>query len=159
MSFTKIMENNNMVKIREYQDTDFEQIVQMYYCLLHEVYPNHKIKGIAHCYQNVLNWINWNYDIMVTYKDDEITGFGLCYMDSMGGAVEDYYQGEIIYIKPEYRKGRSAYLIYHTAMIMADKYNMILATNASDVTESSHISKKLGQQIYTHYERIPNVTR
>jgi hypothetical protein len=144
-----------VVKIREFQEDDFEEIAQMYHSLLKEVYPNHNIKPILYACKNIMNWIDWNYDIMVTYKDDEITGFGLCYMDSMGGAVEDYYQGEIIYIKPEYRKGRSAYLIYHTAMIMADKYNMILATNASDVTESSHISKKLGQLVYSHYERMP----
>ena len=148
-----------VVKIREFKPDDIEAVTRMYHKLLHEVYPNHTIKPILNCYKLVMKWIEWNYDIMVTYKGEEITGFGLCYIDSMGGIVEDFYQGEIIYIKPEYRKGRSAYLIYHTAMIMADKYNMILATNASDVTESSHISKKLGQQIYTHYERIPNVTR
>jgi hypothetical protein len=144
-----------VVKIREFQEDDFEEIAQMYHSLLKEVYPNHNIKPILYACKNIMNWIEWKYDIMVTYKDDEITGFGLCYMDSMGGAVEDYYQGEIIYIKPEYRKGRSAYLIYQTAMNLADKYSVILATNASDITESSHISKKLGQLVYSHYERMP----
>ena len=145
-----------MVKIREYQESDFEEIVQMYHALLHEAYPQHKIKPIQHCYQNVLAWINFKYDIMVTYKDEAITGFSLCYFDNMGGVVEDYYQAECIYIKPEYRKGRSAYLFYHTAMLYADSQGVIIATNASDTTESSHISNKLGTLIYSHYERIPN---
>lgn len=144
-----------MVKIREYQESDFLEIINMYHALLHEVYPNRNIKPIQYACRNVLNWIDWNYDIMVTYKGDEITGFSLCYMDSMGGVVDDFYQGEIVYIKPEYRKGRSAYLIYNTAMNIADKLGVILSTNASDITESSHISKKLGQPLYTQFERIP----
>lgn len=145
-----------MVKIREYQESDYEEIVDMYYELIKMLYPNHTIKSKQHFHMNVINWLNWNYDIIVTYNEEAITGFSMCYVDSMGGIVEDYYQGEIIYIKPEYRKGRSAYLIYHTNMAYAESRGMILATNASDITESSGISAKLGDKIYTHYERIPN---
>ena len=145
-----------MVKIRRYEDKDFEEVVQMYSDLIHTLYPNHTIKPIQYFYSNVLNWINWNYDIIITYNEEAITGFSMCYVDSMGGIVEDYYQGEIIYIKPEYRKSRSAYLIYYTNMNYADSQGMILATNAADTTESSHISAKLGEKTYTHYERKPN---
>ncbi len=145
-----------MVKVREYHDTDFEEVVEMYMALIHELYPNHKIKPVQHFCSNILNWINWNYDIILTYNEEAITGFSMCYIDSMGGIVEDYYQGEIIYIKPQYRKGRSAYMIYKTNIAMADSQGMILATNASDTTESSHISNKLGVKTYTHYQRMPN---
>ena len=146
-----------MVEIRDYKDSDYEEIVKMYYQLLHDVYPYHTIKPIQHSYRNVLNWIALNYDIMVTYDESEVTGFTMCFIDSMGGAVEDYLQADVIYVKPEYRKGRSAYLLYTTVMAYADNLGLLIATNASDVTESSHISSKLGKLIYSHYERLPDV--
>lgn len=144
-----------MVKVRDYKDTDFEEIVEMYYQMCLEVYPHRKFKSKQHFYKNVLNWIEWNYDIIVTVKDEEITGFTMCYFDSMGGICEDYYVGECIYVKPKYRKTRSAYLMYHTAINYADSLGMILSTNASDITESSHISKKLGVRVFTKFEKLP----
>ena len=145
-----------MVKIRRYEEKDYEEVVAMYYDLLKTIHANHKLKPMQYFYQNVLDWIDCNYDIMLTYDDTDITGFCLSYVDAMGGIVEDFYQGEVVYVKPQYRKGRSAYLQYTTVLGLADEHNMICATNASNITESSHISNKLGSLIYTHYERMPN---
>lgn len=145
-----------MVNIRLYEEQDFEEVVKMYHALLVEVYPHHKVKPILHCYQNVLNWIKWNYDIIITHNEKEITGFSLCYVDSMGGVVEDYYQGECIYIKHKYRKGRSAFMMYSYITAYADNMGYIISTNASMLTESHKIAGKLGEPIFTNYQRIPN---
>jgi hypothetical protein len=107
-----------VVKIREFQEDDFEEIAQMYHSLLKEVYPNHNIKPILYACRNIMNWIDWNYDIMVTYKDDEITGFGLCLYGLNGWSSRRLtIKARLSTSSLEYRKGRSAYLIYHTAII------------------------------------------
>ena len=144
-----------MVTIRAFKDTDFEEVVDMYYKLVHDVYPHRTFKAKAYFYKNVLNWIEWNYDIIITEDNGVVSGFAMCYVDSMGGICEDYYEGECIYVKPKYRKGRSAYLMYHTNMNYAEKMGYILSTSASDVTESSHISAKLGTKLFTKFEKLP----
>ena len=147
-----------MVEIRPYQESDFEEVVNMYREILLEVYPNHTVKPLQYMAKLVLAWIDFNYDIMVTHNYGEITGFSLGIVDSMGGVVEDYYLCEIIYVKPEHRKGRSAYLHYHTMIEYAKSQNWILGGNASTSTSSSDIAKKIGEVTYYHYERLPNDT-
>ncbi len=144
-----------MVTVRAYKESDYEEVVDMYYKLCHTVYPNRKFKSKQYFYKNVMNWIEWNYDIIVTEVNGVISGFAMCYVDSMGGICEDYYEGECIYIKEDYRKTRSAYLMYHTNMIYANKMGYVLSTSASDVTESSHISAKLGTKLFTKFEKLP----
>jgi len=141
--------------IRDYKESDFEEVVEMYYQMCIDVYPHRQFKSKQFFYKNVMNWIEWNYDIIVTEKENIITGFALSYVDSMGGITEDFYQGECIYVKPEHRKSRSAYLMYHTFINYAKKMGYILSTNASDITESSHIAKKLGIKVFTKFEKLP----
>jgi len=145
-----------MVKIRRYEDKDFEEVLLMYYDLATMLYNNHNIKPIEDFKQNVENWIIWDYDIMLTYNNDEVTGFTLCYFDNMGGIVDYFYQFEIAYIKEKYRKGRSAIAMYNHIVNYAQDKGMILAANASDLTDASILCSKLGTKTYTHYERKPN---
>lgn len=144
-----------MVIIRAYEAKDFEEVVDMYHKMVLEVYPHREFKEKQYFYNNVIRWISLNYDIIVTEKDEVVTGFSLCYVDSMGGICDDFYQGECIYVKPEFRKTRSAYLMYHTNINFAQSQGMILSTNASSITESHHIAKKLGKEIFKSYERMP----
>lgn len=144
-----------MVTVRAYKDTDFEEVVDMYYKMCLEVYPHREFKTKQFFYKNVLNWIDWNYDIIMTEKDDIVTGFALAYVDNMGGICDDYYQGECIYVKPEYRKTRSAYLMYNSFVNFADSMGYITSTNASSITESHKIAKKFGKKIFEKYERLP----
>ncbi len=144
-----------MVIVREYQESDFEEVVEMYYQMCLVVYPHREFKSKQFFYKQVLDWIDYNYDIIITEDEGIVTGFSMCYVDSMGGITEDYYQGECIYVKPEYRKGRSAYLMYATNISYANKMGYILSTNASDITESSKISAKLGLKVFTKFELLP----
>jgi len=144
-----------MVIVREYQESDFNEVVDMYYDMCHQVYPHREFKSKQFFYKQVLDWIDYNYDIIITEDEGIVTGFSMCYVDSMGGITEDYYQGECVYVKKKYRKGRSAYLMYHTNMNYANKMGYLLSTNASDVTESSHISAKLGTKIFSKFEKQP----
>lgn len=145
-----------MVIVREYQTKDFEEVVNMYYKMVHDVYPNRQFKSKQFFYKNVINWIDNNYDIMITEDNGIITGFAMCYEDNMGGICKPFYTAECVYIKPEYRKGRSAYLMYQSAMIFADNMDYIISTNASEVTESHNLASKFGTKIFTQYERVPN---
>lgn len=144
-----------MVTIREYKPTDFEEVVDMYYKMCHEVYPHRQFKDKQYFYSNVLRWLDWNYDIMVTEVNEVLTGFILCFEDSMGGIVDDYYQIECVYIKEHYRKGRSLYLMVNTAIEYANSKKYILSGNASNITESSKISSKYGVNVLTKFERMP----
>lgn len=144
-----------MVTIRAYNPNDFEEIVDMYYKMIHEVYPHRQFKSKQYFYRNVMRWLDLNYDIMITEKDGVITGFCMCYYDSMGGICDDFYQAECVYVKPEYRKTKSAYLMYHSVMIYADKMGLLISTNAAETTESHKISDKFGLKLFSHYERLP----
>lgn len=144
--------------IREYTTEDFEEVVDMYYKMCLEVYPHRKFKSKQYFYANVINWINWKYDIMVTEKDGNITGFIMCYFDSMGGIVEDYYQLECYYVKPEYRKTRALYLMYNTVTIYCDSMGVLLSGSASSFTESKKICLKYGNiEVFSKIERLPKI--
>lgn len=145
--------------IREYKPSDFEEVVQMYYNMCIEAYPHRQFKEKQYFYNNVMRWLSYNYDIMIVEKNNDIVGFSLCYYDSLGGIVEDFYNMECVYIKEQYRKSRALYLIVMTAINYCDKMGLILSGNASDVTESSKISSKYGIKLFTKYERIPNETK
>lgn len=145
--------------VRDYNPNDFEEVVKMYHSLVVEIYKNHKIKPIQYFYTNVIRWLEFKYDIIITEHNGKITGFALGFIDAMGGIVDDYYQAEIVYVKPKYRKSRSAYLLIHTLVNYADNLGLLIAANASEVTESSKIVNKLGTKTYTHYERLPNESK
>lgn len=144
-----------MVTIRAYRPSDFEEVVDMYYRMCLEVYPHRTFKDKQYFYRNVIHWIEWHYDIMVTEKDGEITGFSLCYMDSMGGITEDFYHFECLYVKERFRKTRSAHLLVNTPIIYADSRNLIISANASNISECSNFVSRLGDKIFTTYERLP----
>ena len=141
--------------IREYKPTDFEEVVDMYYNMCLEVYPHRQFKSKQYFYRNVIRWLDFNYDIMVTELDGIITGFILCYVDSMGGIVDDYYQIECVYVKKKFRKGRSLFLMVNTAIEYANQKGYILSGKASEITESSKISSKYGVNVFTTFERLP----
>jgi len=139
--------------LREYKLSDKEEVVFMYYEATKEVLLNHEIKPLQNFNDVITNWEEWGYDIIVTENGLELTGFSVCCIDTMGGIVEPYYHAEVIFVKPEYRKGRSAYLLYQQGLSKAQEKGMLVATNAYEHSEASQISKKLGVKTYTHYER------
>ena len=141
--------------IRTYKPTDFKEVVNMYYELTKEVYSHRKIAHIDNFYKAVNEWIDCNYDIIIIEKDGIVAGFGVAYIDSMGGLLENYYLLDNVYIKPEYRKTRSLYFIVQYCLHYAQSQGYVLAGNASDITESSRISAKFGLKVFTRYEKLP----
>lgn len=148
-----------MVTIREYREADFEEVVSMYYDMCITVYPHREFKSIQHFYTNVLRWIESGYDINITEDDGVVTGFTMCYLDCMGGIVEDYYQAECLYVKPKYRRGRSAYLLYNTALSYADSQDWLISTNASTITDGGSMASKYAKSVFIQYERLSKTRR
>jgi hypothetical protein len=145
-----------MVTIREYKPSDFDEVLNMYYQLCHEIYPHRTFKSMRAFESNVKFWISSNYDIMVTENNGRVTGFILCYVDNMGGIVDDYYQIECVYVKHDARNSRALQLMVATAMNYANTKGYILSGNASEFTQASDISSRFGLKILTRYERLPN---
>lgn len=101
------------MRIRKAELTDFEEIVKMYKDLLAVVYEGLKISEDIFIYATVIDWYKSGKDIMVCETDDgDIAGFTLAYVENLM-IIEPYYRGDIAYVKPEYRKTRAAYLMYH----------------------------------------------
>ena len=130
------------MKLRNFYLTDFEELVNMYYDFTVEIYPHRKISPKYFFYKAVGEWINSRKDIILAVKDDIIVGFTLAYKDDNGGVTEPIYFGEIAYIKPEYRKTRAAYLMYHNIVSYATEQKLILVANGLATTGVSKMIKK-----------------
>lgn len=141
--------------VRDFIQSDFNEVVDMYYKFMHEVYPNRHFKEKKHFEKSINLWIDLNYDIMITEKDGQITGFSVCMFDNLGGITDNFYTMEVIYVKPEYRKGLSTYTLVNFAVNYAESLGMIFEGLASEVTDSSLITSKHGTKLYTKYEKLP----
>jgi len=143
-----------MVTIREFRSTDVGEVAAMYKLMCIEVYPHRTFNKMQHFVDNVEYWHRNNYDIMVSEDKGEVTGFSMCYVDDMGGIVDDYYIAECLYIKPGYRKGRSAYLLIKQGERVAEANSYMLSTYASENTEMSRLyDKRERYKVFTKYER------
>ena len=119
-----------MTKIRPFQLTDFEEVVSMYHSFLVEIYPNRRIGTKYFFYKAVEKWVNNKADIVVSIVDGNISGFSMCYEDMFGGLTEPIYQCDICYVKDEFRKGRSAYMLYNNGFHFARDKGLTLSVGA-----------------------------
>ena len=109
---------------------DFEEVVQMYYDFTVEVFGSQrKISPKYFYYKAVIDWINSSKDVIIAEKDSTIVGFSMAYVDDFGGLTEPVYNGEIAYVKPEYRKTRAGYMLYKNVVAYADEIKMTLVAN------------------------------
>lgn len=98
--------------IRSAKVSDYEEIVLMYIELIKVLYSGFNIKENAYFYRIVIGWFENNKDIVICETDTgEIAGFTLGFIEDIG-IVDPYYNGDIAYVKPEFRKTRVAYLLY-----------------------------------------------
>lgn len=106
------------MKLRNATLSDYEEIVQVYKDLTKTVYEGMEIKDDIFFYGVVLEWFKKRSDIIICETNDgDIAGFTLAYVEDIL-IVEPYYYGDVAYIKPEYRKSRAAYLMYHNVVDM-----------------------------------------
>ena len=127
----------------------------MYKDLLTITYPNLKIGEQIHIDRNVNDWFMANRDIMVSITNDgEITGFAVSYLVSLV-VVEPYLLGDIAYVKEPFRRGRSAYLLYHDVVNKAKAANLPLIAKAfvgsGNKDHVDKIQSKFGEPIFTEF--------
>jgi len=118
------------VSLRKMELRDYEQVVNMHIDFIATIYPNRELGEYIHFYNMVSAWINHQKHIYVTEKDGELTGYSVSSVDYNHGLTEPVYFGEIAYVKPKYRKGKSAYLLYNNVVNIADELGLRLTANA-----------------------------
>ena len=132
--------------IRPMKLDDYEEVVDMFYRMYKEMYSGiRKVNPKYFFYRAVYGWINDKKHVIIAEKDGVICGFTMSYVDDFGGLTEPVYNGEIAYIKPEFRKTRAAYLLYNNGM----EYARELGMNA---ISSSRVENGVDKMIEKHYQ-------
>ena len=134
---------------------DYEEIVAMYKELLKAVYPHIKLGEDIFIYGAVQSWYQTKKDIVLCEnKDGIITGFTMAYIEEIG-VVEPYYFGDIAYVKQEFRKGRSAYLLYNNVVTFSKRLGIPLIAKAfvgdGNKDQVDKIQSRWGVPIFTEY--------
>jgi hypothetical protein len=146
------------MRIRVATLDDFEDVTKMYKELIKTVYKGFEIKEDIFFYATVTGWYDRQYSIMVSEKDDgTLTGFSMCHIEDIK-FIEPYIKGELAYVKPEYRKGRSAYLLYNNIVELAKNMNLPLISSGfiggGEVDKIDRIMSKFGQPLFKEFVRF-----
>lgn len=133
----------------------YEEVVNMFYEFTKEIYPERRIGEKYFFYKEVLNWINDGKDIILAKKDDEIAGFSLAYIDENGGLTNTIYHGDIVYVKPQFRKTRAAYLLYKNGADYAEEKGLSVIANGLATTDVAKMIKKHFdcKEMFINFER------
>lgn len=144
------------MKIRKFESSDLFELIAMFKDFTKELYPHRKLGNNIAFTENVLNWIKLQRHIFITTTNSgDITGFTLSYVNYNDYVTEPTYQGDIAYVKPMYRGGKSAYLLYNNVVQIADDLGLILTANAFiNQFKIEQIQKKFGgERIYISMEK------
>lgn len=131
--------------LRKFCVDDYEQVVDMFYDFSKDVYSNRKIGAKYFYYRAVSQWINDKKDIVVVEDKGKLVGFTLAYIDDLRGLTEPVYQGDICYVKEEYRKTRAAYMLYKNVYNYGKEQGMIVSSNG-------RISNGIDKMVLKHFK-------
>jgi len=131
------------MRLRRFNLDDYEELVDMFYEFNKEVYKGRKI-GLKYSHYMVVNeWISKKYDLILSIADNnEICGFSLGYIDDNNRLIEPMYNGEIIYVKENYRTGRAAYKLYTNIYNYSKELKMGIKTLSRVENNSSDMVAK-----------------
>lgn len=144
-----------MITLRPAVLADYEELVAMYKELLKVVYHGLEIGEDIFVHGAVQNWYQKNNDIVIAENEaGVITGFSSAYVEDIG-VVQPYYYGDLLYIKEEFRKGRSAYLLYNNVVDYAKKKGLPVIAKAyvgnGNKEKINKIQERWGTAIFTEY--------
>ena len=145
------------MKLRAGKLTDYEELVDMFKDLIVTVYDGFEIGEDIFMHGTVQQWFKDQKDIVICETEEgEITGFTLGYIEDIG-IVHPYYFGDLAYVKPEFRSGRSAYMLYNNLVEYADGQRMPLMAKAFVSEENKDQVDKLqsrwGKPRFVEYHR------
>ena len=109
----------------------YEDVVDMFYNFTREIFGDKRRIGSKYFfYKEVNRWIEESRDIIISVSDDgKITGYSMSYIDRNQNLTETIYNGEMAYVKPEYRKTRAAFMLYKNVVEYAKELNLNLIAN------------------------------
>lgn len=138
----------------------YEDLVDMYHSFISEVYGSkRRLNSKYFFHKEVQHWIDARKEIVIVANQDNVIGFSVSYIDNMSGMTEDVYNGDIAYVKPEYRKTKAGYLLYKNILARAEELNMNLVGNGRvengvDMMLVKHFSDGSGtEHMFSVYER------
>lgn len=132
--------------LRKFQLKDYEEVVDMYYQFITEIFSEkRKISPKYFYYQKVSDWINSKKNIIIAEKNKVIVGFSMSFIDEFDGLTEPIYNGETIYVKPEFRKTRAGYMLYHNTV----KYSEEIGLN---IMANGRVENKIDKMIEKHFK-------
>jgi len=145
------------MNIRPATVSDYTELVGMFSSLIDAVYDGVEKGEEIFFHGAVQNWFNSRKDVIVCEKDDgTITGFSLAYVEELG-FLKPYYYGDIAYVKPEFRKGRTAYLLYNNVVDYATQQGLPVIAKAFVSEENENkvdkIQAKFGKPRFIEYFR------
>lgn len=145
------------MKLRPARLTDFEELVVMFTDLIATVYDGFKMNEPIFFYGTVSLWYHGNRDIIVCEKDDgTITGFSVSYVEDPS-YIEPYYMGDIAYVKPEFRKGRTAYMLYNNVVDYAAQQGLPVIAKAfvseENIDQVNKIQARWGKPRFVEYHK------
>ena len=146
-----------MMKLRPARLSDYEELVQMFKALIETVYDGFEIGEDIFMHGTVQQWFKDQKDIVICVTEDgEIAGFTLGYIEDIG-IVHPYYFGDLAYVKPEYRRGRSAYMLYNNLVEYADGQGLPLMAKAFVSEENKdqvdRLQSRWGKPRFVEYHR------
>lgn len=121
---------------------DYEEVVDMYYACNKELSKDEEIGNKYFYYKAVMGWINSKKELVIAKRHDEIVGFSISSVNDNNGLIKPVYMGETIYVKPEYRKTKAAYLLYKNVSSRAKDKKMSLVANGDIDGGSASILRK-----------------
>lgn len=145
------------MKLRPALLSDFEELVKMFKDLIITVYDGFEINEDIFFYGTVEKWYHAKKDIIVCEKDDgTITGFSVAYIED-AGFIKPYYMGDLAYVKPEFRKGRTAYLLYKNVVDYATQQGLPVIAKAYVSEENKDqvdkIQSRWGKPRFVEYHK------
>lgn len=145
------------MKLRKALLVDYPELVDMYKKLTITIYDGFEIGEDIFFHGVVQRWFQSKKDIVICEKDDgTITGFSVGYIDDIG-IVKPYYYGDVAYVKPQFRKGRTAYLLYNNVVDYAEQQGLQLIAKAfvsEDNTDKvDKIQAKFGKPRFIEYHK------
>lgn len=145
--------------LRKFTLDDYEEVVQMQYDFFTEIYPDRKISPKYFYYKAVQNWINDKKDIVLAINGKgTITGMSVSFVDEGESLTEPIYTTITLYTKPEFRKGKTSYLLLQNMSNYTKEINISWMSNCRiDNDTDKMIEKHFDcKRVFTNLERTNN---
>jgi GNAT superfamily N-acetyltransferase len=133
---------------------EISQLIFMFYSLIFETFEDIALSDMSEYVEEIMYWKKRG-DTYITLNDeDEITGFIYGYVVPKS-FTKSQYIGEYAYVKPEFRKGKSAYLLYNKIVDRAHELRLPIFGKAylSDNNVDKILNKFADKKVFTEYYR------